>query len=383
MSYRVAFVGTGDPDNEGGYAMAYRHARGYDRLEECDLVACADIVKENAIAFAREFAIDTDEVYEEYERMLTQADPDIVSVCVPPDAHAEIVVGCARGDTVDAIHCEKPMAATWKQCREMVDACNKEDVQLTINHQRRFAAPFKKAKTALDSGRIGTLQRIELGGPNLYDYGTHLFDMCSYLTDHVTAEWVLGQVDYHTENRLFGMHNENQALARWRYSTGVDGIASTGDEGLISCQLRLIGDAGTIEIGPENGPPLRIRSGNADWDRIDTGNDGIYRVQTSRVSAAGDAVMKRLPLAPDRVFRDPTYIDRAIKNVVQALKAGREPELAASKALIGTELIFACWESARRGGRVKLPLKIDDNPLEAMVASGELSPSAPASPEED
>lgn len=72
----------------------------------------------------------------------------------------------------------------------------------------------------------------------------------------------------------------------------------------------------------------------------------------------------------------------AIADIVPALKEGRESELCARNALNATELIFACWESARRRGRVDLPLMISDNPLEAMVESGELSPARAGGNEE-
>ena len=45
MTHRVAIIGTGpDPEtrDRDGYAMAYRHAAGYQRLDSCSLVACAD-----------------------------------------------------------------------------------------------------------------------------------------------------------------------------------------------------------------------------------------------------------------------------------------------------------------------------------------------------
>ena len=111
MTYTVAVVGTGanpeSPDSNG-YAMAYRHARAYERLDNCRLVACADIVVENARAFATAFDIPAQNVYEDYERLLAEVEPDVVSVCVPPMVHAEIVVGCAESGVVRAIHCEKP-----------------------------------------------------------------------------------------------------------------------------------------------------------------------------------------------------------------------------------------------------------------------------------
>jgi len=101
--------------------MTYRHAIGSQALGNCCLTACADIVRENAEAFAAEYGIDS--VYEDYERMLAETEPDIVSVCVPPGIHADIVIGCAATDIPSAIHREKPMATTWADCREMVEPC--------------------------------------------------------------------------------------------------------------------------------------------------------------------------------------------------------------------------------------------------------------------
>jgi hypothetical protein len=65
-------------------------------------------------------------------------------------------------------------------------------------------------------------------------------------------------------------------------------------------------------------------------------------------------------------------VGAAIKGNVDALLAGREPELSARKALQATELIFATWESSRVRGRVDLPLEIDDSPLLSMIESGEI-----------
>lgn len=366
MTYRAGVIGTGDPTQEDGYAMAYRHARGYERIDDCEVVACADIVSENATAFAQTFDIDTSAVYEDYEEMLTAERLDIVSVCTPPKTHAAIVTDCARSEAVDAIHCEKPMAATWKECRDMVETCDRHGVQLTFNHQRRFSAPYRKAKAVLESGRIGELRRIEVGGPDLFDYGTHLFDLCGYLTDQTPVEWVLAQIDYEDADRLYGVYQESESLAKWRYTSGVDGLASTGDRGLFRCHLRVVGESGAIEIGHEDAPPLRVRDDTSGWEAVETGRDGIWRAQPNPL----DRLVDRLPVGPERLFSDPTYVDRAIEDVVIAARDGHEAELSAENALQTTEIIFGGWESARCGGRVELPLEIDDNPLEWMIEDG-------------
>ncbi len=363
MTLRVSIVGTGDPNQPERYAMGYRHAQGYRRADDCELIACADLVEANALAFADVFNIPGSNVYSDYETMLAETSPDVVSVCTPPRTHADIVVNCARSDEVDAVHCEKPMAGTWGDCRRMVDACDRRDVQLTFNHQRRFAAPFRKAKGLVQAGRIGDLRRVEIGGSDLYDVGTHLFDICGYITDQTPVEWVLGQVDCRDPDQMYGLYQEGQALARWQYASGVDGFASTGEDGLLRCHLRLVGEDGIIEVGHGDGPTLRVRVDGSGWKGVDTGRDGLWRPRPHPL----DRVVERVPFGPDRLLSEPTYVGRGIRDVVDGLRSRNPPELSARNALQTTEVIFACWESARRGGCIALPLEIDENPLEAMV----------------
>jgi predicted dehydrogenase len=214
-----------------------------------------------------------------------------------------------------------------------------------------------------------------VGGKNLYDYGSHLFDLCGYFTQQERAEWVLAGIDYSEENVQFGMHNENQALAQWQYENGVNGLASTGVGSMLRSQMRLIGRDGVIEIGHEDGPPLRYRTeSTGEWRAVDTDGDTVHGPTSDKLTAATRLIAQRVPLVPaDQVAPEPsTFIERAIADVVEALAEGRDPELSAANALQATELIFAAWESSRRRSRVDLPLDIDSNPLEQMVEDGQL-----------
>jgi len=359
MSYEVAVIGTGaEPDDPGGdgYAMAYHHASGYEKADGIELVACADIVRENAEAFATEYGIDDDGVYEDYEAMLTAVEPEIVSVCVPPSLHAPICVDCVRSGVVEAVHCEKPMAETYSDARQMTQEAARHDVQLTFNHQRRFSDAVRTAKRLLDRGEIGDLERVEFSaGVGIFDYGSHSFDLCNYFNDEVPGDWVMGQIDYREETILFGSHNENQALVSWEYENGVHGLAGTDNTGhggpaaTIGCHNRLVGTEGTIEVGPEDedAPPLRIRRhGDHDWETVET-EDGLHSW---------------------------AFVDRAIAENVRCLRGDETPELGAQNALNATELIFHTWASSRRRGRVDLPLDVTGNPLVEMIESGDLDP---------
>ncbi|GAC1436713.1 MAG: Gfo/Idh/MocA family oxidoreductase [Chloroflexota bacterium] len=351
---RIGVIGTGrkkERPDQFGYAMAYSHGEAYQKLDGCELVACADIVRENGEAFAATFGIAERNVFTDYKAMLSAVPLDVVSICTWPHLHAPMVIDCA-GATVKAIHCEKPMADTWGAARRMVEACETYGVQLTFNHQRRFGAPFRGARDLLVDGAIGQLLKVEVACGDIYDWGTHYIDMCGMYVGEQRAEWVMGQVDYRAEKRIFGAHVENQAVGVWRYPDGVFGMIASGPAmGLVGVDNRLTGTGGMIEVGVAGGPYLRVRrAGSASWEAIDTGEETLH---------------------------GPGYIDRAIADSIDALRQRREPELSARRALNATEIIFAIYESSRRRGRVDLPLTIDDHPLVAMVASGDVRP-APA-----
>ncbi|MCK4374519.1 MAG: Gfo/Idh/MocA family oxidoreductase [Candidatus Brocadiae bacterium] len=358
-AFRVGFIGTGkDPSKPGrtGFAMAYQHGSGYRALGgKCEMVACADLVQERADAFAAQFGLAR--TYTDYNEMLAKEHLDIVSICTWPHLHARMVVDCAEAG-VPAIHCEKPMALTWGDSRRMAEVCAQAGAKLTFNHQRRFGKPFRKAKGLLDAGEVGKLVKIESGMGNLYDYGSHNFDMCGYFNDQAPCEWVIAQIDYHRESMVFGAHNENSALALWRYENGVYGYQATGlgdadTRNIMGAYNRLVGTGGVIEIEPagEGMPMLRVkRQGDADWQSIDCEGEHCH---------------------------GPGYNERAVADVVQCLEDGTTSELCAENALQATEIIFACWESSRRRGLVELPLDIEDNPLEEMVASGALLGGGP------
>lgn len=348
MTYTVAFIGTGpDPENPDwgtSAAMAYRHADAYQQNESCELVACADLIPEHGEAFAERFDIPLDHVFEKYIEMVDTVSPDIVSICTPVPTHSNIVVDVAEHSAVSAIHCEKPMADTWEDCQSMAAVAETTGVQLTFNHQRRFAPATKTATDLIADGEIGELVRFEVGGKNLFDFGSHLIDLCTHFHPTGDTEWVLCQVDYHTENIRYGTHNENQAIAHWHYDDGVNAVLASGDTTLVDCLVRIVGTEGSVDLWPqeEAAPPLRLDRGSA----------------TTAVEV-GEGAM----------------IHDAIDHLVDCLDTGETPIIAASEALKATKIIFGCWESARKRSRIDFPLDITDNPLETMVENGALTPA--------
>lgn len=358
--HTAAVIGTGpDPRNPTveGFAMGYRHAEGYRNHENCRLVACADIVAENATAFVDTFDLDADAVFENYETMLATVEPDIVSVAVPPAIHEPVVIDCARSGVVEAVHCEKPMALSWSAAQRMVNTCWRYDVQLTFNRQRRFARPFTEANRLLDEGTIGSLERVEIGWGDFFDTGAHTVDLAGMFNGDRPADWVIAQLDYREEDVRFGAHQENQMLAQWRYDNGVYGLLSTGaGVPMTDAALTLRGTEGIIRIDVTDGPVLEHEH-DGEREAVDVAGETIH-------GTAND----------DGRFGSELQ-DRSVASVVDGLETDDEPPISGRIGLNTTEILFGGYESVRRRGRVDLPVDIPDSPLEAMVNSGALSPT--------
>jgi UDP-N-acetylglucosamine 3-dehydrogenase len=353
QKFKVGIIGCGRRYSHPlatGYGMAHSHAAGYEASPDAEIVAIADINAGNLKAFQEEHHVPRG--YLSADEMFAHEELDIVSICLWPHLHAPMTIKTTRAG-VKAIHCEKPMALNYAEAKAMVQACEENNVILTFNHQRRFGAPFRKARELLNSGAIGQLERLEAYTSNLYDWGTHWFDMLSFYNAEEPVEWVIGQIDARGGHPIFGVVVEGQGMSLFKYKNGVMGMMVTGSQNILGslksadCANRLVGSDGVIEVGFNGGQGVRVRG-------ISTG--GKWQIHEVEGGLHGE-----------------NLIVLAILDLIDALKTGREPELAARKALQSTEVIFATYESSRRRGRVDLPLHVDDSPFIKMLTNADVT----------
>ena len=361
-TYRAAIIGTGRPrGQEGttGAAISQYHVKAY-AANGCDVAALADVRPENAEAFRGEHGIPGAKIYADYRQMLAEERPDIVSICTSPHLHPEMAIAAAEAG-IRAIYCEKPMAPTWGEAQRMHRVAVERGSLLCFNHQRRFEATYVTARRLVTEGAIGRLIQFQAACPNLYDWGTHWFDMAFYYNGDVPAEWVMGQVDTRNARAVFGVRLDSQGVSYFGFRNGVRGMLLTGDntpgetEGrggptgrraTLGAAHRLIGTEGMVEVASGAAPGSRVRLLNgatAGWQEV--------------------------PLDP-AASNITEAVAASIGNVLACLGSGAEPELSSHKAIRATELIFGTYESARRRARVDLPLEIDDNPLHALMDGG-------------
>ena len=159
------------------------HAGGYSRLEECDLVAVADVDAERLQQFGEQWGIAPEHRYPTAAQMFAEASLDVVSVTTPPIHHHHPVIEAAEGG-VKVILVEKPLAMSVEWGRKMVEACDRAGSRLITGHTRRFLPPFQKIKKMIADGLIGDVRTVETSGPRpLLANATHTVDYAFNWTD--------------------------------------------------------------------------------------------------------------------------------------------------------------------------------------------------------
>lgn len=215
------------------------------------------------------------------------SDPNIhgVIVTTATNRHKEIIIAAANHGK--HIFTEKVLAFTVKECEEILEAIDKNKVQLMVNLPRLTESFYLYAQQAVDRGLLGNLTYIrcrvahngsvpseenpkgwlpphfynkeECGGGALIDLGAHPIYLTNRLGGKVKA--VSGKL-----NELFKLGVDDNAVVMVEYESGAMGMIETGFLSYGSPQqLELYGTEGTLMV---EGQDVRIKSkhlNTEDW----------------------------------------------------------------------------------------------------------------------
>lgn len=127
--------------------------------------------------------------YENFDEIANNPDIDVVYVVLPPSMHKEYTVRGANAGK--HVWCEKPMAMTEQECREMIDACKKNKRSLAIGYRLHHEPNTKEYRRIVKQQLLGKVKKINcaagyydsrtnhwkqnksLGGGALYDMGVY------------------------------------------------------------------------------------------------------------------------------------------------------------------------------------------------------------------
>ena len=206
--YRVCIVGltgiaAGPKSSEGeagfGGTMPHSHASAYHFLPETEVVGVCDLVQDRVDAFQNNWKEQLPDVkgYVDCQEMLADLSPDLLSVVTSDDRHADLVVQASESG-VRGLFCEKPIATSLADADRMIEAVERNNTVMTINHTRRWYPMYRQVRAEIDKGTIGELKRIafNFGGPRalLFRNGTHMIDAITFIADSEPA-WCFAELD--------------------------------------------------------------------------------------------------------------------------------------------------------------------------------------------
>jgi predicted dehydrogenase len=302
-----------------------------------ELVALYNRTVSKAEAVAAKFGVPR--VYGDVEELFRNEQLDFVDIITEVPAHASLVKLAAKYKI--PVICQKPMAADFETCQEMVAACLAAAVPFSIHENFRWQTPMLAVKQVLEAGTIGHPFRARIqfihGLPTIFenqpflkelekfaftDVGSHLFDLARFFFGE--AQSIYAQ-SYRTRSDIKG---EDVASAMLRigdlictcdisYSSRVE--RECFPETLIFVE----GTKGTLELTPDL------------WLRVTT--------------AAGTSVERHAP--PTYAWADPRYavvhasIVPCNVNLLYALQTGTPADTSGEDNLKTMRLVYGAYES--------------------------------------
>lgn len=343
-AYGFAIVGCG--------VISAFHAQSIATIPHARLRAVMDTIPERAERFAAEWGADR---YTDLAPLLDRADVDVVCICVPSGLHADIGIRAAAAGKHVVV--EKPIDISLEAADRLIAACRRHGVKLTVVSQHRFDPGVRRLHAAVASGRLGRLilgdaiikryrsrQYYESaawratreldGGGALMNQGVHYVDL---------LRWLMGPVARVAARCATALHPipvEDVALALLTFANGALGVlqASTAIYPGFPERLEITGTNGTVII--EDGAVVS-------WEfKDEKGEGGPYGAKLRRAAPPEAAADPAARAAGHRA---------QLVDLLEAIEAGRDPEITGEDARQPLEIILAAYESARTDREIVLP----------------------------
>ena len=224
--------------------------------ENAELYAIAGRNEEKLKAYAEPFA--PKKLYTDYQALLDDENVDAVYLPLPNGIHMEWVKKAAAAGK--HILCEKPMALTEEQVREMFAAAKEHGVLLEEAYAYRHAQLVQKVREIVDSGAIGRIRYLESkhstfdtnrsglryqkgnGGGAVYDVTCYNVSLASYLFGKDPEDMSV----YCGFDKETGVDVSDAVMLR--YEEGVTAMLYAGLDAYRRGCYSILGETGRIDV---------------------------------------------------------------------------------------------------------------------------------------
>ncbi len=170
------------------------------KTKHCELRGIVTGSPEKIPVWQKKYGIKDSNIYnyENMDSIANNPEIDVIYIVLPTGLHAQYAIKAAN--TGKHVWCEKPMARTAEECRQIIQACDQNNVKLSIGyrmqHEDNTQAIMKWAKTKpfgtikylkAEAGYYGNPMnpwklKKKMGGGAMYDMGVYPLNAARYST---------------------------------------------------------------------------------------------------------------------------------------------------------------------------------------------------------
>ena len=319
----------------------------WSEIDGAELVAVYNRTRSKAEKIAEYFKVPR--IYDNAEELFRNEKLDFVDIITDADTHAHFVEMAVRHE-LKKIICQKPMAPDFPAAKRMVKICSDAGAKLYIHENYRWQAPVRRFKQIAGSGVIGKPFKArvsflsgfpvfdnqpflkELDHFILTDMGSHILDVIRFLFGECEELWC------QTKAINKGIKGEDLAVVMMKMKSGIPVYTELSYASLVehdsfsTVHILIEGETGSVYLGPK------------------------FEIRTTTKEGTKSEIVK----FPSYPWADPDYIvnhESGIhinRNILNDMRGKGKAENTGEDNLETVRLIWACYESATSGRKIKI-----------------------------
>ncbi len=342
---RIGIIGA------GGFANT--HMQFFSQMNDAEIVAFSRRDKAALDEMQKKWGVKKG--FTDYHDLLNMDGLDAVDIVTPTDSHHRITLDAIKAGK--HVLCDKPLAMTAAQCRDMLTAAEKAGVVHCTNFNQRGRSPVGRIKRYIDDGFIGriyhcniswmmTLQydfrpavlswrfRPESGGGTVYEL-IHVFDMARFLCGDV--------------RRMLAHHNTAEKRRKFAdMPDGMDIHVPDSTAFILEFQSGAYGVLHTSFVTRGQDPDGQTTA------RIEVTGELGRIMNSGRYGIAGFSSTLGQPNGPVRELDPGAPYPQPYEQFVSAILTGEPVKTSFYDGLKAAELVDAAYESASKSKWVDL-----------------------------
>ena len=339
----------------GSQFISAIHAAALKTVPGANLLAVASPTEHHVRAFAAEHSIPR--WFTDYREMLALDELDMVVLGLPNDLHCQATLDAAAAGK--HVVCEKPLCLNLADADRMIDACRSAGVKLMYAEELCFAPKYVRLKRLADEGALGDLHLIKQsekhdgphspwfwdvsrsGGGVTMDMGCHALEFFRWIAGKPKVASVYAHMTSSTHaSRTRG---DDNALIIVTFENGITALAeeSWTKKGGMDDRAELYGSVGVAYAD--------LLRGNSILTYSETGYG--YAVEKASQTAGWSFTIYEELWNYGFPQEFAHFVD-CVRDDKPPLETGED-----GRAVL--ELIFAAYQSAGTGAKVKLPFPTD------------------------